>query len=307
MQRELLHFKRALLIIPIAIIGMFFLNAVRLVILVAIGHFYSSDLALNGFHSVGGWFNLLFVLIASLWTLNNFQWFLKGCAPTSPRVKGWGEIEFLYPLMFLIAASLLMKVFTVDFQWLYPIPIFAATYLIFYYRDKFNKILVLFSGTSVGMGVLIFFLWIYLIPIDSTENSIFFNHLQSAPLGISLIWLLLRIVGASIVVPIVEELAFRGYMLPRMELWATPYILQCKGIKISLPQAKTLSLAASLVFTSFLFGVLHSNILAGSIAGFGFGLAYLYRRKLIDAIVAHSVTNTLLGVYVIYSGNWAYW
>ena len=64
---------------------------------------------------------------------------------------------------------------------------------------------------------------------------------------------------------------------------------------------------ASLGITALLFGYVHSNILAGSIAGLFFGFAYLQRRQLIDAVVAHAVTNALLALYVIGFGYWSYW
>jgi len=56
-----------------------------------------------------------------------------------------------------------------------------------------------------------------------------------------------------------------------------------------------------------LFGYVHSNILAGSIAGVFYGLAYLQRRQLIHAVIAHAVTNALLALYVITFGYWSYW
>ena len=64
---------------------------------------------------------------------------------------------------------------------------------------------------------------------------------------------------------------------------------------------------ASLGITSLLFGYVHSDILAGSVAGLFFGLAYLQRRQLMDAVMAHAVTNALLALYVIGFGYWSYW
>jgi len=43
------------------------------------------------------------------------------------------------------------------------------------------------------------------------------------------------------------------------------------------------------------------------VAGLFFGLAYLQRRQLMDAVMAHAVTNTLLALYVMFFGYWSYW
>jgi len=53
LQRYQLRIYRALWIIPLASLTMFFLNSIRIAVLVAIGHFYSPQLALDGFHVVG--------------------------------------------------------------------------------------------------------------------------------------------------------------------------------------------------------------------------------------------------------------
>jgi len=63
----------------------------------------------------------------------------------------------------------------------------------------------------------------------------------------------------------------------------------------------------SLGITALLFGYLHASFLAGAIAGLFYGLAYLQRRRLIDAVVAHAITNTLLAIDVIAFGYWSYW
>ena len=43
-----------------------------------------------------------------------------------------------------------------------------------------------------------------------------------------------------------------------------------------------------------LFGALHGSFLAGTLAGVAYGLVLLRRGRLIDAVVAHAVTNGLL-------------
>ena len=121
LERDTLRINRALLIIPLASLAMFFLNSARIAILILIGHTFSPKLALSGFHIVGGWLDVLIVLSLSFFALNFSNFFLKN--PQLLRVHHRSDLPFLLPLAVLIASSLLCKIFSPDFDWLYPIPI----------------------------------------------------------------------------------------------------------------------------------------------------------------------------------------
>ena len=256
LQRDILHVFRALLIIPLASVAMFFLNALRIIILIAIGHFYSPRLALDGFHVVGGWLNLLLVFVVSLGALNSVPWFLKN--PQKNKADKGLDLPFLSPLVSLILLGLFSKIFTSNFDWLYPVPILFSALILFYYREWYKPLIKNISFLAYASGALIFLIWVYLVPIDQAQNQNFFEQIQIAP------------------------------------LWAALH-------------SSVISTLLALILSSILFGVLHSDVLAGSLAGFGFGMIYLYRRKLVDAIMAHAVTNALLAIDVVYFGNWSYW
>ena len=305
LQRDILHVFRALLIIPLASVAMFFLNALRIIILIAIGHFYSPRLALDGFHVVGGWLNLLLVFVVSLGALNSVPWFLKN--PQKNKADKGLDLPFLSPLVSLILLGLFSKIFTSNFDWLYPVPILFSALILFYYREWYKPLIKNISFLAYASGALIFLIWVYLVPIDQAQNQNFFEQIQIAPLWAALSWLVFRVIGATIIVPIVEELAFRGFLLPRLQIFCNSLLSQNALLKISSHHSSVISTLLALILSSILFGVLHSDVLAGSLAGFGFGMIYLYRRKLVDAIMAHAVTNALLAIDVVYFGNWSYW
>ena len=291
-QRESLRVYRAILLIPIAGLMMFLLNGFRIFLLVAIGHFWSPEVAINGFHSVGGWLNLLVTFVLALLVLNLpfFQKEEKGKLPLD-----LGPTILLIPLICLIVVGLFTKAITPDFAWLYPIHIVITIFVIYFFRKSFLLFLTRPSFISIAIGVLVFILWIVLIPENQEQSTRFMAELNAAPLWLAISWLLFRVMGASVIVPIAEEFAFRGYIQPQLQLW-----FDRKGLKSA-------SVIASLAITALLFGYVHSHILAGSIAGLFFGLAYLQRRQLIDAVVAHAVTNSLLELYVIGCVSWSYW
>jgi hypothetical protein len=63
----------------------------------------------------------------------------------------------------------------------------------------------------------------------------------------------------------------------------------------------------SFVITGLLFGFEHNLWLAGIVAGVAYSLLYIRHSNLWSPILAHAVTNGLLGVWVVRTGNWAYW
>ena len=75
------------------------------------------------------------------------------------------------------------------------------------------------------------------------------------PAGLAAVWLLVRVVGAVITVPIAEELAFRGYLLRRL--------LSANFDDLSTVRFTWLSFVVS----SVLVGALHGRWLAGTVAG----------------------------------------
>ena len=85
----------------------------------------------------------------------------------------------------------------------------------------------------------------------------------------------LPVLGSVLVTPVVEELAFRGYLtVPTM----------AADFK-SVPQG-TFSWPSFLVSSS-LFGMLHDRWIAGIMAGVFYALALYGRRNLSDAVLAH--------------------
>ncbi|MBE6381610.1 MAG: CPBP family intramembrane metalloprotease [Lentisphaerae bacterium] len=60
------------------------------------------------------------------------------------------------------------------------------------------------------------------------------------------------------------------------------------------------------LWTTGLFALEHNRWLAGAMAGAAYALLAV-RCGLVPAIVAHSVTNLVLGIQVVVTGNWAFW
>ena len=96
-------------------------------------------------------------------------------------------------------------------------------------------------------------------------------------------------------VPIAEELAFRGYLTRRF--------ISCDFLAEPLGRFTWISWIGS----SALFGAVHGRWLAGTLVGLLYALALYRRRELMDAVVAHAITNALIAACVLATGQWGLW
>jgi CAAX prenyl protease-like protein len=148
------------------------------------------------------------------------------------------------------------------------------------------------SWTGPAVGLLVFVLWMALEPPG--DDSVLGNALNDLSPAARAAWLAFRVVGSVVLVPLVEELAFRGYLLRRLvspEFESVPYRFHWLAF-----------LGSSLAF-----GLVHGRWLAGGLAGMAYALAVYRRGKLGDAIVAHMVTNGLIALTAVAWGRWSLW
>ena len=160
-------------------------------------------------------------------------------------------------------------------------------------------------GGTLLVGVLIFVLWIapdLLFP--AYRHSFWFNNAlvgtarsslpvtarQDAPV------LFLRSLRAVIVVPMVEELFWRGWLMR----WAIAHDFE----RVPLGTYS----AASFWVVALLFASEHGTYWdVGLAAGIVFNLWMIRTKSLGDLILAHAVANACLSGYVIAAGKWEYW
>lgn len=190
----------------------------------------------------------------------------------------------------------------VDPRWLYAPRILAVLGAIVFFRKDYSEL-----GTApavsradwmlaLRLGLGVFLLWIGLDFGWTVLGPLRTGFVPIAADG-TLVWPLIipRILGAAVVVPVMEELFWRSFI----QRWIDKHdFLGLAPSRVSL---------RALMITSVLFGFEHGQWLAGIIAGLAYG--YLYRRcnNLWPSIVSHSLTNLLLGLWVISTGAWQFW
>jgi len=159
---------------------------------------------------------------------------------------------------------------------------------------------------TVGVGIAVFALWIgpdLLVPgyrahvlfqnaLTGTTESGVPAAVRSDPVILSL-----RFLRGAMVVPIVEELFWRGW-LPRWLDRPDDFRAQALGSFTRF----------SFWATAVLFALEHGAYWdVGFLAGLIYNWWMTRTRRIGDLILCHAVTNACLGVYVLMSGRWGYW
>ena len=193
---------------------------------------------------------------------------------------------------------------------IYGLKVLVTTGLLaFYWRTYLRQFPFSMTGWSLVIGAVGIVVWVGLCNLglesmllgwfSSPDLSLRsqFNPFSQLPESWQLVTFLgVRFFGLVVMVPICEELLLRGFLMR--------YVDSPEWWTVSLAR---LSWRALLVAP--LYGVLtHPAEALAAIAWFSL-VTWLVQHtgKFWDAVVAHGVTNLLLGLYVCYFGQWQLW
>ncbi len=240
--------------------------------------------------------------------------------------SGFNTAAFILPLfVFLVIASFYPDFaefavedpdqqfgpMTTRYVWMIAGQVVVATGLLCYFHKVYlRQFPFRISPLSVLVGIIGIVLWIGLCELH-VEKTLYkniglsslistrpaFNPFESlTDAGLRNIFLTLRFTLLVILVPIVEELFLRG--------WLVRWIHDPNWESVSL---KYLSWSA--LFAASFYGVLtHPAEAIAAFTWFGLVTLLMYRTgNLWDCVVAHAVTNLLLGLYVIQFEAWHLW
>jgi CAAX prenyl protease-like protein len=222
-------------------------------------------------------------------------------APMFNRAAWLRILPFAVYLLFIVIAELLARVGAppAALRWLYPVKVTLVALLLALFWRRYEE-LKRFSLSSAAIaaalatGIVVLVLWVNLdtgwLVVGSSPG--YDPHVDGR-----IDWLLvtIRIAGAALVVPIMEELFWRSFLMR----WIDALDFQT----VEPPQLSVKAFA----ITVLLFGFEHNLWLAGMIAGAAYSWLYMRYRNLWTPILAHAVTNGLLGVWVVLTGNWSFW
>jgi CAAX prenyl protease-like protein len=151
-------------------------------------------------------------------------------------------------------------------------------------------------AAAIGAGLVVFVLW---ISLDAPWMAIGTPSASFVPVRAdgSLDWPLIAVrwIGATLLVPVMEELFWRSFLMR----WIERPVFQ--GVDPRRVGVK------AIVLSTFVFTLAHTLWLAAAIAGLVYAALYVWSGRLWVPVIAHAVTNGVLGVWVVATGRWQFW
>jgi len=151
------------------------------------------------------------------------------------------------------------------------------------------------SMEAILCGVGVFAAWILLDDLYPHLGHSSFDPYAEADGTTAVVTILFRMIGAVLVVPVMEELFWRSF--------AMRFVLRTDFRSLPLGVFSRYGFA----LVALLFGLEHHRWLAGILAGLVYAGLLVRSRNLFTPILSHAVTNFLLGVYTLSTHQWSYW
>ena len=311
------RFPRALLIIPAGVLLVFALNILRIAALVLIGNAGHPAIAIYGFHSQAGWIAFNCAACGVAFLSRSSRWLSRSPGGEGGRNANAGRVAdagrdgrdpeldaaaattnptaaYLLPFLAILAAGMISRASSSGFETWYALRLVAVAALALGWRPL-AKLDWRFGWRGVAVGAAVFALWL------GAARLILAQHGIPAPLaamsgGARDAWIASRILIGGLVVPLAEELAYRGYLMRRLltEDFETVPFRSVGWIP--------------LLVAAVAFGVLHGPLwLPGIAAGVAYGLVLTRTGRMGEAVAAHATSNLLLAAWVLAAGQWQFW
>lgn len=291
--RARLRFPDALVLLPLGVAVVWAGNVVRLIALMMIGAWWDPELALQAFHSKAGW---VFFCAATLgvvgWGSTRFTGARETAMDTSSPAARWENprAAYLLPLVTLQATALVTGSLTNGVDALYGARVLTTAAVVVVYRRTIMAALARTSWTTGALvGLAIGIAWVVTVTESGASRPSFAEPGYTA-------WVASRIVGSVMLVPLAEELAFRGFLMRWLE-------------RRQFDPASTWKVShGAWLLSALAFGLAHPDrFIAGTLSGLAFGSLVRRTGRLGDAVVAHIVANAVVAFDVLAFGRWVHW
>jgi exosortase E/protease (VPEID-CTERM system) len=288
------RFPRALLLIPVGLSLVFALNVVRIAVLVMIGDAGHPAMAIYGFHSQAGWIAFNCAAGGVVLLSRRVTW-LNRDARGARQATSNPTAVYLMPFLAVLIAGTLAHAMSSGFEILYPLRLLAGLALLAWYRKGLSDLNYRCTWRGPLIGVAAFVVWM--------AAARFLLKPAGMPAALADLaapwrggWIACRAAAAIVTVPIVEELAYRGFLMRR---WLSAEFETIPFCAVRWPQ---------LLLTALLFGMAHGSMwLPGVIAGVLYGAVLIRTGRIGESIAAHAATNGLIALCVMFGAQWQLW
>jgi CAAX prenyl protease-like protein len=186
--------------------------------------------------------------------------------------------------------------------WLYPIKIIVVLGLLIFFWASYQELQrpIVSNGKeailAVGVGLVVYLLWVRMDWSWAVQGEpAGYNPFQEGATA-GLVLAAIRLFGASVVVPVMEELFWRSFLIRWI---VNPDAFE----KVPLGLFTFCSFAATVI----LFGLEHQLWLAGMMAGAIYNGLLYQTRRLGPCVLAHTTSNLMLGLHVLVTQEWQWW
>ncbi len=230
---------------------------------------------------------------------------MRALAPSRSWLDEYPSIRYVAPFLLFLALLAISPKFGLSAGLDAPLRVIVLAAVCYVCWPRELPLNPLQPLLSIAIGAAVFGLWIapdVLFP-RYRESVLFSNsfigHLHSSlsPLELQSAWVLVwRTVRAVVIVPVIEELFWRA--------WLMRWVINPDFEKVRLGTYGALAFW----ITAILFASEHGPYWdVGLITGIIYNLWMMRTKSVADCILAHAVTNAILSGYVIATAQWQYW
>lgn len=275
-----------LVMLPLGLLLSWVLNILRISLLILIGARISPDIAVNGFHSYAGWLMFTCLAFALMALAQHATWLHRDTrrpAVTRPLRSDLVAAQLLPFALFMVTGTFIAALFLHPGAGM-PLHTIVLGLAVLFFLPVFRGMDWRTDATSLAAGAMVGLAWVLSAPAADDELV---QILVTLPTWALALWAVFRLFGTVVLVPIVEEMFFRGYLLGRLD-GPQPWR---RGLAIALSTAA--------------FALLHGRWLEAGLAGLVFAAVMLRRGRLTDAIWSHAIANGAVAAVAAWTGDWS--
>jgi CAAX prenyl protease-like protein len=214
-------------------------------------------------------------------------------------------LPFLAFLVLLALNAALKKIdnqlwLTLPEYWVYPLQTILSGALLIYFWREYDFARPRQSGFALLIGVVLFIAWIAPQALFGfAPRTLGFNPLLLFDSRSRFYWLelVLRFVRLIVVVPLIEEIFWRGFLLR--------FLIDENFERVPVGAFSWFSFAV--VTAGFALSHSPPDWVAALVAGAAYNAVAYRTKSLSSCVVAHALTNLLLGIWIMQTKQWGFW
>jgi CAAX prenyl protease-like protein len=231
---------------------------------------------------------------------------MMGSLPVLDTASKRATLAYIAPFLVFVGCMTVQFAVHLPAHWYYPARFLAVLLTIGLVSRPVLRLCLRpgFPLASMGIGIAVFLIWIGPDALWGYRHHWLFDNFIAgtaassvdAVLKQNVMFVGLRVAVSVALVPVLEELFWRG--------WLMRWLISQDFLKVPMgTYARNAFWIVAVLFASE-----HGPYWeVGLAAGIVYNWWIVRTRNLADCILAHAVTNGLLSVYVLMTGQWQYW